>query len=111
MRQAFMSIIVVGEPFFSTLPLGLLPKIVFEPWTVAERGWVVIFNCILAAAIPPDEPFARGLSLRLRWNTWPALDDSCMFLEPSEVNIQTLKLRVLFSPDVTYYHEQTRPFS
>lgn len=71
----------------------------FEPWTVSERGWIVIFNCLLAAAIPPDDPFAKGLSLRLRWNTWLALEDSCMFLEPSEVKIQALVLLACHGQD------------
>lgn len=88
----FLKIIDIGEPFFSRPPPDLLPKIVFEPWLVPERGWVVIFNSLLAAAIPPEETFARGLSLRLRWNTWLALEDSSMFLEPSEVKIQALVL-------------------
>lgn len=53
---------------------------------------MIIFNCLLAADIPPDDPFTEGLRLKLRWNTWLALEDSCIFLEPSTVKIQALVL-------------------
>ncbi|KIM96429.1 hypothetical protein OIDMADRAFT_58751 [Oidiodendron maius Zn] len=88
----FPKIIDIGEPFFSRPPPDLLPNIVFDPWLVPKRDWVAIFNSLLAAAIPPEETFARGLSLRLRRNTWLALQDSSMFLEPGEVKIQALVL-------------------
>jgi hypothetical protein len=64
-------------------------KLAFEPSTVAERGWVVLFYCLTSAssAIQKQNP---QLSTRLRWNIWTALDDASLFMEPSQVNVQAL---------------------
>lgn len=72
-------------------PEDLLQKIIYEPASVEERGWLVIFNCLVFNGTPADDhPQTVALRARLRWNTWLALDDSSLFLEPSIVNIIAL---------------------
>jgi hypothetical protein len=79
-----------GRPFFAIPPPDLMHKIVFEPSTVQERGWLLLFNAFLSTALSltstPDLRLNRGV----QWNTWLLLDDASIFLEPSEISIQAL---------------------
>jgi hypothetical protein len=73
-------------------PKGMVEKIVFEPSTV-PRGWLLLFYCLTATSSSvavSQAPDSATFKTRLRWNTWMALDDGSLFLEPSEVNIQAL---------------------
>jgi hypothetical protein len=69
-----------------------MPKLAFEPSKVQERGWLLLFNAFLSTTVslmkPPDMRLTRGL----QWNTWMLIEDSGVFLEPSEISIQALFL-------------------
>lgn len=81
-----------GAPFFSSPPEGLLTKIVFEPSTVRERGWLLLFNALVSTDLAlRDHPNLR-LSRCLQWNIWMIVEDSSIFLEPSIISIQALCL-------------------
>lgn len=51
---------------------------------------MVSFNFLVLNATPALDPPSRALKSRLRWNTWLALDDSNLFLEPCLPNILAL---------------------
>src|SRR6266511_1611895 len=44
-----------GVPSFQRPPADILLKIAFERWNV-ERGWVLLFNCILSTHLSVQEP-------------------------------------------------------
>lgn len=90
----FLEIIDLGAPFFARPPPELLPKLAFEPSTVEERGWVLLFNCTISTtlALQEDPGPDAELALKYRWNTWVSLEESTLFLEPSIVKIQALVL-------------------
>jgi hypothetical protein len=72
-------------------PAGFLPKMAFEPSKV-ERGWVLMFNCLLWTHLSFLEPQNLTLNRKLQWNTWLCLDSASLFLRPSLVKIQALLL-------------------
>ena len=73
-------VIEKGRPFFTAPPHDLLPKIVFAPATVHERGWLLLFNACLSTALSLiSSPNAR-LNRGVQWNTWLLLEDASIFL-------------------------------
>jgi hypothetical protein len=86
----FRTIINRAKPLYVLPTEELLSSILYEPSTVAERGWVVTFNYLLLHSVPSHDPPSRSLKTRLRWNSWLALNDSTLFLEPCEANILAL---------------------
>lgn len=67
----------------------MLFDIVFRPSSVEERGWVLIFNTILATASSQD-PALSDFSFHLRWNAWLAADEASICTEASTINMQAL---------------------
>ena len=90
LTSKFLNVLEQARPLFIEPSHDLLPKIVYEPATVVERGWVLLFNCIVYTATAVRDPPSTALKSRLRWNTWLALEDAGLFLEPCEANIQAL---------------------
>ncbi|KAI9738847.1 MAG: hypothetical protein M1834_008354 [Cirrosporium novae-zelandiae] len=90
--KIFTEKINIGSPFMSSPPDEILPNIVFEPWTVAERGWVAMFNCIISSHASSQSPPDQNLLAGLRLNMLLALDDAAFFIEPNEIRIQALIL-------------------
>jgi transcription factor-like protein len=86
----FQQIISKGNVLFKVPDQALLRSIVYQPSKVSERGWVLLFNCIIANSKIFLGPEYADLVARLRWNTWTALNDSTLFTEPTEANIQAL---------------------
>jgi hypothetical protein len=84
-----MNILEKSQPLFLMPPKGMETKIAFEPSNV-PRGWVLLFYCLTASASALQTPEYAILKKRLCWNTWVALDDGTLYLEPSEINIQAL---------------------
>ena len=81
----------LGEPFLSPPSDELLGQIVFEPHKVRDKGWIVSFNYLLLSIVSDahekvdeNENFRRNVRL--------ALNDSSIFLEPSEANVQAFVL-------------------
>jgi hypothetical protein len=68
----------------------LLSKILFKPTSVSERGWVLLFYCLTSNLNALQKPSFSSLQRKLRWNTWVALDNGSLFLEPNEINVLAL---------------------
>lgn len=91
-RLVFIETIDIATPFFQRPPSALLLKIAFSPSKVPDRGWVLLFNCLLSTHISLQEPQNLQLNNNLRRNVWLALDSSSLFLEPSLIKIQAFML-------------------
>lgn len=78
-----------SRPLFVMPPENMVEEIVSKPSTV-PRGWLLLFYCLTASSTAFEAPQYALMKPKLRWNTWMALDDSSLFLESSEVNIQAL---------------------
>lgn len=72
---------------FGPPPPELVPKLMFEPSTVNERGWLLLFNARLSIDFALEEPSNTRVTRGLQWNIWTLIEDSSIFLEPSEVKI------------------------
>lgn len=86
----YLDVIKKGRPLHISPTRENLSKIVYEPAKVSERGSVVSFNFLVLYATPALDPPSTALRERLRWNTWVALDDSSLFLEPCVANVLAL---------------------
>ncbi|KAH7309770.1 hypothetical protein B0I35DRAFT_440592 [Stachybotrys elegans] len=69
----------------------ILRRVIFQPDSVSEPGWIVFINFILVNALLADKS-PNSLAESLRANTRAALDDARIFLEPSQVSIQAFLL-------------------
>ena len=99
LNTVFLAGIECGHPIISQPSAEILSDLVFRPSTVKERGWVLIFNTILATAAP-QTPQLSGFVLQLRWNAWLAADESSLYLESSPVNIEALMLFAAHAQDI-----------
>jgi hypothetical protein len=97
--EDFSAIMERAAPVLRQPPHEMLFDLVFRPSTVRDRGWVLIFNTILATAAP-QEPRLSNSIFQLRWNAWLAADDSNLYLEPSELNIQALAVFAAHGQDL-----------
>lgn len=89
-----------GKPFFTMPPVDIIPKLAFEPKTVSERAWLLLYNAFLSTTIAFIEPSNTRLNRGLQWNVWIILQDSSFFLEPSEIGIQAILMVSCHSQDV-----------
>ncbi|KAB8277275.1 fungal-specific transcription factor domain-containing protein [Aspergillus minisclerotigenes] len=94
----FWELAEVAEPFFSAPTDEVVRHVVFEPHKVRESGWVVYFNFLILSDISPRDDNGKEAE-RLRCNLQLALNDSCIFLEPREVNVQALTLLSMHGED------------
>ncbi|KAL7935681.1 fungal-specific transcription factor domain-containing protein [Trichoderma chlorosporum] len=76
----------------------ILTQVIFEPASVTQRSWVLYINFIFLIMSRNDRSLGH-LTMSFRHNTRLALDDAKIFLEPSEVNVQTLTLLSVFGED------------
>ena len=76
-------------------------KLAFEPSQIDERGWLLLFNSIASTAVSLTSPLDERLARGLQWNIWTLLEDSTLFLEPSEVNIQALIMVAVHSQEIS----------
>ena len=70
----------------------LTERILYDPTTVEDRGWLVMLNCIVSTHYALHEGYNSTLARQCRWNTWLALDEGGVFLEPSLVKIQAFMI-------------------
>lgn len=94
----FLQIGELGEAMFLTPPDELLMQVVFHPEKVNQKAWVVFFNYIMLVSVSP-EPYQEESRLLFRQNTHLALNDSKVFLEPSEINIHALAMLAMHGED------------
>ncbi|KAG7071366.1 Fungal specific transcription factor domain-containing protein, partial [Colletotrichum scovillei] len=88
-----------GEPFFVTPSEELLKQIVFNPDKVSQKAWLVYFNYIMLAQVSPEKQDHGEEAARFRQNMRIALNDSRIFLEPRQVNVQALALLAVHGED------------
>ena len=95
MEQAELS-----EVFFRVPSDDVLRRVIFEPQKVRERAWVVFVNYTLLSALSTDT-YKSDEAEKLRRNIQLALNDSSIFLEPSQANVQALTLLAMHGEDYT----------
>lgn len=83
---------------FLAPPDELLMQVVFHPDKVHQKAWVVFFNYVMLASVSLEPSQAESRQL-FRRNTHLALNDSKVFLEPNEVNIQALVMLAMHGED------------
>ncbi len=83
---------------FLSPPEETLHKAVFQPSETPERAWVVLFSYSMLSLVCMDATQTEA-ARAFRWNTHLALNDSRIFLEPKEVNIQALILLAVHGED------------
>lgn len=87
----FLETIRRGKPLFCFPSGDLLSKIIYQPYLVSHRGWVLLFNyLVLNASTKPPKLLSNDLQKQLRQNIWLALNDSKLFLIPDLINIIAL---------------------
>ncbi|KAE8445521.1 hypothetical protein EG329_013284 [Mollisiaceae sp. DMI_Dod_QoI] len=101
LTKLFADAMSAGGPFCQKPPEELLPRIVFEPSTVKERGWLLLFNAVVSTNLAVMKPPDLRLSRCLQWNTWMLVEDSSIFLEPSVVSAQALCLLAAHGQEIT----------
>ncbi|KAF4340791.1 fungal specific transcription factor domain protein [Fusarium beomiforme] len=86
----------LGDAFFLTPSEELLIQIVFGPDTVSRKAWVVYVNYMILTMLADHE----GTKAQMyRGNMKLALNDSSIFLEPHEVNLQALTVLAIHGED------------
>ncbi|KAH8807252.1 hypothetical protein F5884DRAFT_899683 [Xylogone sp. PMI_703] len=89
--QTFHNLMQLAYPLYLPPPDDLIPKIVYEPFKVAERSWVVIFNCLVLSTLPANKfPNSSPIRAKFRKNIWIALNDTSIFFEPLLNNVTAL---------------------
>ncbi|KAF4426551.1 transcriptional regulatory [Fusarium acutatum] len=86
----------LGDAFFITPSENLLIQTIFSPETVSKKAWVVYINYMILNMLARNE-VARAQ--KYRNNMKLALDDSRIFLEPHEVNLQALIMLAIHGED------------
>ncbi|ESZ91147.1 hypothetical protein SBOR_8481 [Sclerotinia borealis F-4128] len=100
MIQIFIAGIERGKPFFTMPPIDIIPKLAFEPKTISERAWLLLYNAFLSATIAFMEPSNNRINRGLQWNVWMMLQDFSFFLEPSVISIQAILMVSTHSQDL-----------
>ncbi|PYI00082.1 hypothetical protein BO71DRAFT_312305 [Aspergillus ellipticus CBS 707.79] len=88
----------LGQPFFRLPPEDMIKKIIFEPHKFQEKAWIVYVNYLLLSNTSgkDDEDDEKE---KFRWNVQLALNNSSIFLEPREANVQMLILLAMHGED------------
>ncbi|PYI27435.1 hypothetical protein BP00DRAFT_405016 [Aspergillus indologenus CBS 114.80] len=97
MISRFFEIADLGNPFFTSPSDDVIMQVVFEPHRVQEKAWVVYFNYMLLAAVPVEGDSKEAAVLRQ--NVHLALNNSSIFLEPRDVNVQVLAFLAMHGED------------
>ncbi|PTU20328.1 hypothetical protein P175DRAFT_0510242 [Aspergillus ochraceoroseus IBT 24754] len=85
----------LGEPFFKTPSDDIIRKI--------ERAWIVHFNYLLLSLVSAEQGEGEETA-RFRHNARLALNDSSIFMEPRESNVQALLLLAIHGEDYAAPH-------
>ncbi|KAF5241051.1 hypothetical protein FANTH_9268 [Fusarium anthophilum] len=86
----------LGETFFITPSESLLIQTIFSPETVSKKAWVVYINYMIVTMLAHNETVRAQ---KYRDNMKLALNDSRIFLEPHEVNLQALIMLAIHGED------------
>ncbi|KAF4456491.1 hypothetical protein F53441_1395 [Fusarium austroafricanum] len=86
----------LGDAFFITPSEELLIRIMFTPESISRRAWVVYVNYAILALLSNEE---TAKAEKFRHNMKLALNDSSIFLEPHDINLQTLILLAVHGED------------
>lgn len=88
----------MAEVYFEIPSHDILRQVVFDPGNVAQKAWVVVFNYMMLALISAEHGDNNQVE-RFRRNMQLALNNSSIFLEPREENIQALVLLAVHGED------------
>ncbi|KAE8324017.1 fungal-specific transcription factor domain-containing protein [Aspergillus sergii] len=94
----FWELAEIAEPFFPAPTDEVVRQVVFEPHKVREKAWVVYLNFLILSDISTGDDDGKEAE-GLRRNLQLALNDSRIFLEPREVNVQALTLLSMHGED------------
>ena len=100
MMGQFLEIANMSKPFMLVPSEDIIHETIFEPHNIAqyEPGWVVTINYLLLSA--GQEQGRPCVPMKaLRQNTRLALNNSSIFLRPSEINIQALAYLAIHGED------------
>ncbi|KAH7209904.1 hypothetical protein DER44DRAFT_864524 [Fusarium oxysporum] len=92
----FLEIASLGDAFFITPSEDLLIQTIFRPETVSRKAWVVYINYMILTMLVDNE---NAKAQKYRNNMKLALNDSRIFLEPHEVNLQALVMLAIHGED------------
>ncbi|KAF5003195.1 hypothetical protein FDECE_10263 [Fusarium decemcellulare] len=95
----FLEHAVLGETFFTTPSDKLLMQVVFDPENVRQKAWVVYVNYMMLALVSVEEQDQSVQADQFRQNMRLALNDSSIFLEPRETNVQALAVLAVHGED------------
>ncbi|CCF45963.1 hypothetical protein CH063_03743 [Colletotrichum higginsianum] len=95
----FLEHAATGEPLFRTPSDNLLKEIIFNPGQVTHKAWVVYVNYIMLAQVSTEKAGPGNQAEKFRRNVRIALNDSSIFLEPREINVQALTLLAFHGED------------
>ncbi|KAE8393475.1 hypothetical protein BDV23DRAFT_149253 [Aspergillus alliaceus] len=88
----------IGDTFFRAPTDDIVRQVVFEPHKVREKAWVIYLNYLLLCAASAKNEDTQEIH-GFRRNVELALNDSRIFLEPREANVQALALLALHGED------------
>ncbi|KAJ9273174.1 transcriptional regulator family: Fungal Specific TF [Paecilomyces variotii] len=94
----FLECIEMAEVYFEIPSHDILRQVVFDPGNVAQKAWVVLFNYMMLALVSAEHDDNNQVK-RFRRNMQLALNNSSIFLEPREENIQALVLLAVHGED------------
>ncbi|OAP63977.1 hypothetical protein AYL99_03204 [Fonsecaea erecta] len=97
--QCFLTAVDRGYPIISRPPQEVLLDLVFRPSSVDNRGWLLMFNTVLATASTQSQQLSE-YTFHLRWNAWVAADEASIFMEPTILNIQALTVFAVHGQDL-----------
>ncbi|KAE8152311.1 hypothetical protein BDV25DRAFT_128093 [Aspergillus avenaceus] len=89
----------LGEAFFCMPSDEILRQVVFDPENVPRKAWVVYFNHTMLALLSNEESYKHEEAESFRQNVRLALNDSSIFLEPHEANVQALTFLAMHGED------------
>ncbi|EFQ32865.1 fungal specific transcription factor domain-containing protein [Colletotrichum graminicola M1.001] len=97
----FMEHAPTGELYFCTPPDDLSKQIVFHPEQFTQKAWLVFFNYIMLAQASTEEENHANQAEKFPRNVRRALNNSSIFLEPREINVQALSIMAMHGEDYT----------
>ncbi|KAF5682491.1 transcriptional regulatory [Fusarium circinatum] len=86
----------LGDAFFITPSESLLIQTIYRPETVSKKAWVVYINYMVVTMLAHNEAVRAQ---KYRDNMKLALNDSRIFLEPHEINLQALIMLAIHGED------------
>ncbi|KAH7172889.1 hypothetical protein DER46DRAFT_634412 [Fusarium sp. MPI-SDFR-AT-0072] len=93
---SFMENASLGDAFFITPSEDLLIQTIFRPDSVSRKAWVVYINYMILTMLRDNE---NAKAQKFRNNMKLGLNDSRIFLEPHEVNLQALIMLAIHGED------------